>query len=63
MLPFIAGVCLDTYLLGRLIIGGARLPALLATLGLCVVLTGLWFVWQGLRRRRRRSHPRSAAVR
>jgi cytochrome bd-type quinol oxidase subunit 2 len=63
MLPFIAGVCLDTYLLGRLIIGGARLPALLATLGLCVVLTELWFVWPGLHRRRRRSHPRSAAVR
>jgi hypothetical protein len=54
MLPFIAGVCLDTYLLGRLIIGGNRLPALLAALGLCAVLSGLWFVWPGLHRRRRR---------
>jgi len=54
MVPFIAGVCLDTYLLGRLIIGGNRLPALLAALGLCAVLTGLWFVWPGLHRRRRR---------
>ena len=54
MLPFIAGVCLDTYLLGRLIIGGNRMPSLLAALGLCAVLTGLWFVWPGLHRRRRR---------
>jgi len=62
MLPFIAGVCLDTYLLGRLIIGGDRLPSLLAALGLCAVLSGLWFVWPSLHRRRR-PHPRSAAMR
>jgi hypothetical protein len=69
MLPFIAGVCLDTYLLGRLIIDGNRVPSLLAALGLCAVLTGLWFVWPGLhgRRRRRRApsasaHPRSEAA-
>jgi hypothetical protein len=54
MLPFIAGVCLDTYLVGRLIIGGNRLPALLAALGLCAVLTGLWFVWPGMHGRRRK---------
>jgi hypothetical protein len=68
MLPFITGVCLDTYLLGRLIIGGNRMPSLLAALGLCAVLAGLWFVWPGMHGRRRcapdaRPHPRSGAAR
>jgi len=54
MLPFVGGVSLDTYLLGRLITGGNRMPALLVALGLCAVLTGLWFVWPNLHGRKRR---------
>lgn len=42
MLPFIAGMCLDTYLIGRLI---THRPAvgLAAAVGMFVVLAGLWF--------------------
>jgi len=42
MIPFTLGVCLDTYLVGRIILqdGGASLAAAIAML---VVLTGLWF--------------------
>src|SRR5206468_6301066 len=41
MLPFIAGVCLDTYLPGRLILGGEPLLALLAADGLVQILADL----------------------
>jgi hypothetical protein len=43
MVPFTAGVCLDTYLVGRLILRDSA-PALLAAGSMLIVLTGLWFV-------------------
>jgi hypothetical protein len=43
MVPFTIGVCLDTYLVGRIILEDARI-ALLTAAGMLVVLTGLWFV-------------------
>jgi hypothetical protein len=43
MLPFIAAVCLDTYLIGRLITQGSTL-GLIAAAGMFCVLSGLWFV-------------------
>jgi hypothetical protein len=43
MVPFIVGVCLDTYLVGKIILQDVRI-ALGAAIGMMVVLTGLWFV-------------------
>jgi hypothetical protein len=43
MIPFIIGVCLDTYLVGRMILGDTT-SALLAAVGMLIVLIGLWFV-------------------
>jgi hypothetical protein len=43
MIPFIIGVCLDTYLVGRMILRDTT-SALLTALGMLVVLIGLWFV-------------------
>ncbi|MGE5150050.1 MAG: DUF6328 family protein, partial [Rhodospirillaceae bacterium] len=43
MVPFMIGICLDTYLIGRIILNGT-VPALVAGAGMFVVLAGLWFV-------------------
>jgi hypothetical protein len=43
MAPFLIGICLDTYLIGRMILNDV-VPALVAGLGMFVVLAGLWFV-------------------
>ncbi len=42
MLPFIAGMCLDTYLIGRLITNEPRI-GLAAAVAMFVMLAGLWF--------------------
>lgn len=42
MVPFTIGVCLDTYLLGRIILNDTMLASASA-LGMLIVLTGLWF--------------------
>jgi hypothetical protein len=42
MVPFIAGVCLDTYLIGKLILKQAA-PAWIAAGGMLFVLAGLWY--------------------
>ena len=53
MVPFTLGVCLDTYLVGRIILQdrGASLAAAIAVL---LMLTGLWFVLPVLCRPHRR---------
>jgi len=43
MVPFMVGICLDTYLIGKLILKD-MVPALVAGLGMFLVLAGLWFV-------------------
>jgi hypothetical protein len=43
MVPFTIGICLDTYLIGRIILKD-MVPALIAGLGMFIVLAGLWFV-------------------
>jgi uncharacterized membrane protein len=43
MVPFTVGVCLDTYLVGKMILEDSRI-ALAAAIGMLFVLTGLWFV-------------------
>jgi Family of unknown function (DUF6328) len=43
MVPFTAGVCLDTYLIGRMILQHAGF-ALLAAAAMLLVLAALWFV-------------------
>jgi hypothetical protein len=43
MIPFTIGVCLDTYLVGKMILKDPT-PAWLAALGTLAVLVGLWFV-------------------
>ena len=43
MIPFTIGVCLDTYLVGKMILKDST-PSWLAALGMLVVLVGLWFV-------------------
>lgn len=43
MIPFTAGVCLDTYLVGKIIMRDA-IASLVAAGGVLLVLTGLWFV-------------------
>jgi hypothetical protein len=52
MVPFIAGICLDTYLLGKMILKETR-PAILAAGAALVVFVGLWFVLPQLARPRR----------
>ena len=52
MVPFIAGMCLDTYLIGRLITHESIL-GLTAAAGLFCVLVGLWFVVPAIVGRRR----------
>ena len=42
MVPFTVGVCLDTYLIGRMILR-EPVPAMIAAIVMLVVLTGLWF--------------------
>jgi hypothetical protein len=53
MLPFIGGMCLDTYLIGRLITHEPRV-GLAAAIGMFCVLAGLWFGVPAVARRRRR---------
>jgi hypothetical protein len=43
MIPFTIGVCLDTYLVGKMILKDPT-PAWFAALGTLAVLVGLWFV-------------------
>jgi hypothetical protein len=43
MIPFTAGMCLDTYLVGRLITHDSAL-GLAAAAGMLITLSGLWFV-------------------
>ena len=43
LVPFLIGICLDTYLIGRIILT-ETFPALAAGIGMFVVLGGLWFV-------------------
>jgi len=43
LVPFMVGICLDTYLIGKLILKD-MVPALIASLGMFLVLAGLWFV-------------------
>lgn len=43
MIPFIAGICLDTYLIGRLITHDDTLGMVVGG-GMLLILTGLWFV-------------------
>jgi hypothetical protein len=52
MIPFTAGVCLETYLIGRMILE-AVMPAAVAATGMLLVLTGLWFVLPAMARRHR----------
>ena len=52
MVPFIAGICLDTYLLGKMILKETA-PAILAAGAALVVFVGLWFVLPQLARPRR----------
>jgi hypothetical protein len=42
MLPLIAGVCLDTYLISRLILDAPRMAMAIAG-GVAVMLAGLWY--------------------
>lgn len=42
MLPLIAGVCLDTYIISRLILDGPRMAMTVAG-GVGIVLAGLWY--------------------
>ena len=49
MIPFTIGVCLDTYLVGRLILN-ERPTAVVAAGAMLVVLVGLWFVLPQLAR-------------
>jgi len=43
MVPFLIGISLDTYLIGKIILED-MVPALVAAIGMFVVLAGLWFV-------------------
>jgi hypothetical protein len=52
MVPFVAGICLDTYLLGKMILKETG-PAILAAGVALVVFVGLWFVLPQLARPRR----------
>ena len=51
MVPFTVGVCLETYLVGKIILEEV-LPAAVAAGAMLVVLTGLWFVLPALARPR-----------
>lgn len=51
MVPFIAGICLDTYLLGKMILK-ETMPAMLAAGAALAVFVGLWFVLPRLARPR-----------
>jgi uncharacterized membrane protein len=42
MLPLIVGVCLDTYLIARLILDERTMPAVIAGI-VAIVLAGLWY--------------------
>lgn len=53
MIPFTAGVCLDTYLVGKIILREATMP-LVAAAAMLMVLTGLWFVLPAVGRRQHR---------
>ncbi len=57
MIPFTLGVCLDTYLVGKIILG-EMVPAAVSAGAMLVVLTGLWFVLPALARPRRHALPR-----
>jgi len=50
MLPLIAGLCLDTYLIARLILADRTAAALVAG-GMALVLASLWYVLPALGRR------------
>jgi len=56
MIPFTAGVGLETYLVGKIILGEALAAALVAGATL-IVLTALWFVLPALARSRRYRPP------
>ena len=51
MVPFITGICLDGYLIGKLIFKDTA-PAVLAAVGMLVVFVGLWFVLPAVARPR-----------
>ena len=52
MIPLIAGICLDTYLIARLILAERLLAAAVAGV-VALVLTSLWFVLPAFCRRRK----------
>ena len=52
MIPFTVGVCLETYLVGKIILHDARM-SLAAAVGMLVVLAGLWFALPAVCRLRR----------
>jgi hypothetical protein len=52
MIPFTVGMCLDTYLVGRLITNDTTF-GLLAAAGMLLALTGLWFVLPAVAGKRR----------
>lgn len=52
MVPFIVAMCLDTYLIGRLITH-ERTMGLIAAVGIFFILTGLWFALPAIVGRRR----------
>lgn len=56
MIPFSLGVCLETYLIGKMILGEA-LPAAVTAGAMLALLTGLWFVVPALGRPRRHRPP------
>ena len=53
MIPFTMGVCLDTYLVGKIILHDAA-ASLVAAGGMLIVLGGLWFVLPAVCRLQRR---------
>jgi hypothetical protein len=52
MLPLLAGLSLDSYLIGRLILPGRTFPALIAGT-VALALAALWFGLPALGRRRK----------
>lgn len=57
MIPFTMGVGLETYLVGKIILGEV-LPAAVVAGAMLVVLTGLWFALPALARPHRHRPPR-----
>lgn len=53
MVPFLTGICLDTYLVGRLIFDSRKM-ALATAGGIFLILAGLWFALPLIARQRNR---------